>query len=175
MYRLMAIMIIMYSTLLFACHSEPEWSARSVESDKYSFSKFIDGIQQFPYRADMSKWSRVTENFQSLELGMSKGEVIELFGEPDAEDFEFKYPDDKKVVGSSFGYYLTRMERELANDQDKAVFLYFNTNEELFWAQAVNLELNDIGGPYEPRKEKENVGSSTTYQIDFEAVMSYLK
>lgn len=78
---------------------------------------------------------------------MSKGEVIEHLGVPDSEEFEFKYPDDKKVVGSSFGYYLTRMEKGLANDQDKAVFLYFNGNEELFWAQAVNLELNDIGGP----------------------------
>ena len=131
----------------FACNSEPEWSARSVESDNYSFSKFIDGIQQFPYRADKSKFSRVVGNFPSLILGMSRGEVIELLGVPDSEEFEFKYPDDKKVVGSSFGYYLTRMEKELANDQDKVVFLYFDANEELFWAQSVNLHINDIGGP----------------------------
>lgn len=139
--------ILVCMLLLFACNSEPEWSAQSVESDKYSFSNFINGIQQFPYHADESKFLRVVGNFPSLTLGMSKGEVIELIGVPDSEEFEFKYPDDEKVVGSSFGYYLTRMERELANDQDKVIFLYFNANEELFWAQAVNLELNDIGGP----------------------------
>jgi hypothetical protein len=141
------ICILVCFLLLFACSSEPEWSTQFVESDNYSFSKFIDGIQQFPYQADKSKFSRVVGNFQSLKLRMSKGEVIEHLGVPDSEEFEFKYPDDKKVVGSSFGYYLTRMEKGLANDQDKAVFLYFNGNEELFWAQAVNLELNDIGGP----------------------------
>ena len=143
----------MYSMLFFACHSEPERSTQFVESEKYSFSRFIDGVQQFPYRADEAKFSRVVGNFHSLKLKMAKAEIIELLGEPDSEEFEFRYPDDKKVVGSSFGYYLTRMAKELANDQDKAVFLYFDANEKLFWGQAVNLELTDIGGPYERRKK----------------------
>ena len=133
--------------LFCACKAEPKWDARIVEADKYSFSKFINGIQQFPYRADDLKFSRVVGNFHSLKLGLSKEEVIKLLGEPDAEDFEFRYPDDKNVVGSSFGYYLTRMEKELANDQDKEVFLYFNKNGKLYWAQPNNLNLNDIGGP----------------------------
>jgi len=161
MYRLITIVIIMYSMLLFACYSEPEWSARFVESDKYSFSTFIDGVQQFPYRADEAKFSRVVGNFYSLKLRMSKTEVIELLGEPDSEEFEFRYPNDKKVVGSSFGYYLSRMTKELANDQDKAVFLYFDANKKLFWGQPVNLELTDIGGPYERRKKYEDVSSRT--------------
>ena len=146
-------MIIIYSMLLFSCHSEPEWSTKFMESEKYSFSKFIDGVQQFPYRADEAKFSRMIKNFPSLKLGMSKTEVIELLGEPDSEELEFKYPDDKKIVGSSFGYYLTRMTKELANDQDKAVFLYFDANEKLFWGQPVNLELAGIGGPHESRKK----------------------
>ena len=133
--------------LLCACKPEPKWVARFVESDKYSFSKFIDGIKQFPYRADKSKFSRVVGNFDSLKTGMLKAEAIKILGEPDAEEFEFRYPDEKNVVGSSFGYYLTRMGRELANDQDKDVFLYFNKNGELYWVHPSNLKLNDIGGP----------------------------
>jgi hypothetical protein len=137
---------------LFACKAEQTWDARFVESDKYSFSRFIEGIQQFPYRADKSKFSRVVFNFRGLKLGMSKAEVIKLLGVPDSEMFKFRYPDDKNVVGSSYGYYLTRKEKELGNKLDKEVFLYFNKNEELYWAQPVNLNLTDLGGPEKAKK-----------------------
>ena len=133
--------------LIFACKAEQKWDARFVESDQYSFSKFIEGIKQFPYHADESKFSRVVGNFHSLKLGMSRATVIKLLGEPDAEEFAFRYPDDKNVVGSSFSYYLTRKEKELGNKLDKEVFLYFNKNDELYWAQPNNLNLKDLGGP----------------------------
>jgi hypothetical protein len=130
-----------------ACKPEPKWDARFVESDKYNFFKFIEGIKKFPYRADESKFSRVVGNFRSLKLGMPKEKTSEILGAPDSEEFEFIYPDEKNIAGSSNIYLLTRMEKELANKQDKAVCLYFDKYEKLYWAQPINLDLKDIGGP----------------------------
>jgi len=78
---------------------------------------------------------------------MSKEEAIKILGEPDYEMFEFIYPDEKNIAGSTVAYCLIRMEKELNNKQDKAACLYFDKHEKLYWAQPINLNLNDIGGP----------------------------
>ena len=97
--------------------------------------------------ASDKKISKIYNGYPLLKVGMSKAEVITLLGEPDSEMFKYKYPDDKKIDSSSFGYYLKRTEKELATEQDKVIFVYFNIKGELFWVHSENLGLNDLGGP----------------------------
>lgn len=82
---------------------------------------------------------------------MSKDEIKKILGEPDSEMFDYlEMQENKKLTGSSWGYYLKRFDRELATVRyDEAVFLSFNTNETLYWAQLETVAgLKSLGGPH---------------------------
>lgn len=136
--------------LVMACDGDRMGGREFHESEKHSFSRFIEGIERFPYVADQQKNSRVREGFKRLSIGMHKDDVKKAMGEPDSEMFEYsKTNKDKELVGSTWGYYLKRTERNLATpNYDEAVFLYFKPNNELYWAQPENVNgLETLGAP----------------------------
>ncbi|MHB8623626.1 MAG: hypothetical protein ACYC9J_13100 [Sulfuricaulis sp.] len=71
--------------LVGASNADPQWMLEPHQSDKYSFNRFIESIDKFPYTANESKLSRVKEGFKRLSLGMKKDDVKKIMGEPDAE------------------------------------------------------------------------------------------
>jgi hypothetical protein len=140
---------LLSAILLGACDSDTTGVREFHESEKHSFSQFISGIERFPYLADRQKVSRITEGFKRLSVGMRKDDVEKAMGKPDSEMLEYsETKNGKALVGSTWGYYLKRKERELANpSSDEAVFLYFKVNDELYWAQPENVVgLEALGG-----------------------------
>jgi hypothetical protein len=140
--------ILFLLVMLSACNSDTIWDYKFIESDKYSISKFFSEINEYPYVADNKKISKIYDGYESLKIGLSKNEAINFLGEPDFEEFAYKYPDEKNIISSSFGYYLKRVKKELATvEEDKMLFLTFNPKGELFWVHSDNMGLKDIGGP----------------------------
>lgn len=137
--------------LVSACDAETKWVMQSHESEKYSFTGFLKGIEKFPYTANQSKLSRVKGDSKRLSLGMKKDDVKKIMGKPDSEMLHYRAKQkDKELIYSTWSYYLKRFERELGNSSfDEAVVLHFKSNnEELYWVDADNLEgFKSLGGP----------------------------
>jgi outer membrane protein assembly factor BamE (lipoprotein component of BamABCDE complex) len=136
--------------LISACDTDPKWVLRSRESEKYSFTRFLENIGNFPYTANQSKVSRVRKGFRRLSLGMRKDDVRKIMGAPDAEMLNYKSKQEsEELVDSTWAYYLKRFERNLANEGfDEVLVLYFKPNEELYWADPDNIAgLKPLGGP----------------------------
>ena len=133
--------------MLSSCSNENTVLIETEESQKYSFSEFIGGISHFPYEAPVHKREKVLSGFHKMKIGTNKKETIGLFSEPDAEFFSYDKTRGKTFKNSSFAYYLSRHESNLANVKyDEVLFLYFDHNEELYWAQPVNIEgLKEVG------------------------------
>jgi len=132
---------------LLACNSDDIWDYKSIESNKYSFSKFFSEIKEYPYIANDNKITKIYNGYKSLKIGLTKDEVITLLGEPDCEVFDYKYPDEKNIISSAFGYYLKLVKRESVSEEDQILTLTFNPKDELFWVHSDNMGLKDIGGP----------------------------
>ena len=131
---------------------QPHIDARRVfvESDRYSFSGFIESIDQFPYQAEDSKVNQVKEGYGRLVVGMSEEDCIAILGEPDSEMLEYAQNNEvREFFGSTFGYYLARYEAELANSEyDRQVSLYFDKSHRLFFVLPSNVEgLIELGHP----------------------------
>lgn len=143
---------LVLSSIVFVSSCDTPPSGLEVhESDKYSFSEFMKGMKRFPYTADQSKFSRVTEGFRRLSLDMRKGDVIQIMGRPDAEWFDYRIDkNSKELVESSWGYYLKRFEAELGTEGfDEAIFLHFKLSDELYWAYPSSISgLEPVGGPH---------------------------
>ena len=136
--------------LVSACDTDTKWVLESHESQRYSFTRFVAGIEKFPYTADQSKISRVREGFKRLSLGMRKDNVRKIMGEPDSEMLNYKpKQNSEELIDSTWAYYLKRSERNLAKEGfDEALVLYFKPNEELYWADPDNIAgLKPLGGP----------------------------
>ena len=143
--------LVLFTILLAsACDTGPEWAMRSYESENYSFTRFIENIERFPYTADQSKLSRVREGFKRLSLGFKKDDVKKIMGEPDFEMLHYK-PKQKseELIYSTWSYSLKRFESNLGKwDFDVAVVLHFKPNAELYWADPGNIAgLKHLGGP----------------------------
>lgn len=148
----MYFIFVLFSILLVsACDAGTKWVMQSHESEKFSFTRFLKGIEKFPYTADQSKLSRVKTGSKLLSLGMKKEDVKKIMGEPDSEMLHYRTKQkDKDLIYSTWSYYLKRFERELGNSNfDQAVVLHFKSNnEELYWVDADNLEeIKSLGGP----------------------------
>lgn len=140
--------VVLSIPFLGACDAETQWVLRS-EPGKYSFARFLESIEKFPYTADQSKLSKVREGFKRLSLGMRKDDVKKILGEPDSEMVSYKPKQkSKELIYSTWAYYLKRFERDLATeDFDEVVFLHFKPNEELYWADPGNIAgLEPVGG-----------------------------
>lgn len=136
--------------LLIGCTGEDSFHVTREGTD-YSFTTFIKSINNFPYEASKSKQGEVRTGYKSLSIGMDKKDVLEMLGEPDAESLYYdSVKGQETFLNSSWGYYLHRHERELANEKfDRAVFIYFDVNEKMFWALPTNIEsLAEIGSPF---------------------------
>lgn len=143
---------ILFSILLVsACDAETKWVMQSHESEKYSLTRFLKGIEKFPYTADQSKFSRVKAGSKRLSLGMKKDDVEKIMGKPDSEMLHYRPKEKgKELIYSTWSYYLKRFERELGNSSfDQALVLHFKSNnEELYWVDPGSLEgFNSLGGP----------------------------
>lgn len=135
--------------IIIGCEKEQRVGEMIIESGKYNFQEFIERIEKFPYTANEEKTDRVKKGYDLLLIGMSKDEVLKSMGEPDSEDFSYKLSNGKDLLYSTWGYYLKRVDKELANEgYDQAIFLFFNPNNELYWAKP-----NGIKG-LEPKGDK---------------------
>lgn len=135
------------SVVLFSCKEKVAFSGSEEGSKEYNFLNFIKGVKTFPYEATAEKRKRVTEGFSNVSLGISKRQVKELLGAPDDEFFSYDTTKVKIYLGSSWSYYLRRLEAEKGNAQsDQTVSFYFDPNEKLYWAHPMNIDsLKDKG------------------------------
>jgi hypothetical protein len=145
-----ALFVTLSVVFVSACERDASWHLESHESEEYSFSRFMDNINSFPYTADPSKISRVKEGFHRLAVGMRKDEVRNIVGAPDSAMIHYKFAKgNQESLYSTWGYYLKRHERNLAKDDlDVMVTLYFNLDEELYFAFPDNVAgLTPLGKP----------------------------
>jgi hypothetical protein len=146
-----AIAIACLAVILFSCEDRVIHTGHTEESQKYKFSEFTKNIETFPYEASADKRIKVLDGFAKLLLGMDKKEANALLGEPDAEFFSYDTTKGNKTFsGSSWGYYLHRHEEVYAKEQyDQTLFLYFDLNNKLYWANPHNIDtIEVIGGPH---------------------------
>ena len=132
------------------CQRHIDASRVFVESDRYSFSGFIESIDGFPYIAADSKLNQVEEGYDRLVVGMSKEDCIAIMGEPDSEMLEYALNNEiREFFGSTFGYYLARYEANLVNSEyDRQVTLYFDKGHRLHFALPSNVQgLIAVGHP----------------------------
>ena len=146
---IIAVAVAFILTFLISCKGKITYTGSVEESQNYRFSEFIKNIQSFPYEASPEKRKKVIEGFSKLTLGIDKGEVKKILGEPDAEFFSYDTTRGKTYLDSSWGYYLRRHEANHANDKyDQVVSIYFDPGEKLYWAHSDNIDLlKDKGGP----------------------------
>jgi len=148
---IIAISVAFFLILLISCKEEERivYKGSDEESQSYRFSEFINKIQSFPYEMSPEKRKRLIEGFPKLTLGIDKKEAKKILGEPDAEFFSYAMTRGKTYRGSSWGYYVRRHEAVYANGKyDQTIFIYFDPQEKLYWAQPDNIGgLMDKGGP----------------------------
>lgn len=147
MTRVLALLLIPFAS---ACDKGAEWVLESHESERYSFTQFMDRVGKFPYAAEQSKLNRVQEGFKRLKPGMRKDEIRHILGEPDSEFLNYKRKEKhRELIYSTWGYHLKRFDRRMSNEGfDQAIILYFKSNEELYWADPNNIAaLKPVGGP----------------------------
>jgi len=84
---------------------------------------------------------------------MLKSEILNILPSPNAEFFTYtKNGDKEEFDNSSWAYYLSRQEHNLASDSDAVLFLYFNDLEQLYWSIPDNIEgLSPLGSPINAR------------------------
>lgn len=86
---------------------------------------------------------------------MQKDNVAKMLGPPDAEFISYDLRKGKEnFVDSSWAYYLHLQKKGLVNENsDRYVFLYFDTNENIYWALPTNIEsLTQLGDRFQIRK-----------------------
>ena len=118
-------------------------------SSKYNFDKFLNSITNFPYNAPAKHQEHLKKNYPKLKIGMTKSEVINILSSPSAEFFTYTKAGEKNTFKrSSWVYYLSRQEHNLASRNDAVLFLYFDELEQLYWSIPDNIEsLTPLGKP----------------------------
>jgi hypothetical protein len=148
--KYIATTILLVLSGFVGCQSHIDTSRVFVESDRYSFSEFLESIDQFPYLAEDSKVKQVKEGYDRLVVGMSKEDCVAMMGEPDSEMLEYAINNEvREFSGSTFGYYLARYEAEWADSEyDSQVALYFDKSHRLYFVLPSNVEgLVELGHP----------------------------
>jgi hypothetical protein len=133
----MARLSLISAIVLAAGCSQPDVvRLESHESQKYSFTQFLNQTRDFPYTAQQEKFLRVRDGFQKLRVGTNKDQVRAALGDPDAEMLNFRISHNEKVLlYTTWAYYLKRRERERYDESfDQVAVLYFKPNDELYWA-----------------------------------------
>ena len=136
-------------TFLSACLEATAGNSITEPSNKHNFDKFINSITSFPYNAPIKQQEHLISNYQKLKIGMTKSEVVNILSSPSAEFFTYTEAGEKNIFKrSSWAYYLSRQEHNLATDNDAVLFLHFNELEQLHWAIPDNIEsLTPLGKP----------------------------
>jgi hypothetical protein len=130
------------------------------QSSEYNFESFTNKISKYPYDALKARQDMAINGYSKISEGMNKQDIKQLMGEPDSEDLTYEVHNGSEIFTySSWGYYLHRHEKVLANDDfDRAIFLYFTTSGKLYWAYwslpGKSEFINQIGNPLKYKTEK---------------------
>jgi len=107
-----------------------------------------------PYIADEKRKSQIVEGYSKLRLNMSANEVEALMGRPDYSRPKIKGhlsnapAPNPPVCNEQFVYMLKKENENLADMNDVGVYVFFTTDDKLYWATPLNLEdLKPIGSP----------------------------
>ncbi len=88
----------------------------------------------YPYIASKQRTSQIKENYRKIKIGMNKGEVRTILGEPD-EILPLYEPIKMNPgqIGSTYWYLIQRMSGRgsVAGKDEKLVRISFNLNEKV--------------------------------------------
>lgn len=150
MISIKALTLFVLMAILLGC-SEYEEDSRISMTGEYDFYYFINKIKKFPYKAPNEKLERVTNGFSKITLGLKKNEALKMLGKPDGESISYEIFENKeKQKYTTWSYYLFRQEKELASPSDESIHVYFNLDNEVYFAYMDNSEslTQGIGVPW---------------------------
>jgi hypothetical protein len=144
------VVMLLGMALAVACDDTARPVLVSQESDRFSFTGFLDGIGKYPYEADQEKQARVIAGFGRLVPGLSMDDVAKSMGNPDAEFLNsISSKTGNKLAYTTWAYYLRRHDRDRFKEGfDQAVFVHFKPNGEVYWADPASTPgLIRVGSP----------------------------
>jgi hypothetical protein len=87
----------------------------------------------FPYAAAPERKSRIITEYPQLSLGMSKGEVRSLIGDPDYEGVGTTKSSRPKCLGNDFVYYVAKPEDLVNEKNDQMLYISFSLDNKVEW------------------------------------------
>lgn len=78
----------------------------------------------FPYLGPEAKLQRVRDNYDKVQVGASKGEVLNAFGSPDFEEELAPKEPNRPCLGNSFVYYFQKPEETNNELEDKRIEVF---------------------------------------------------
>jgi len=101
------------------------------EDPHRGFSKFIAGIEHFPYSMDKERQQSIMRNYPKLVPGLDEDDSRRLIGPPDCISREFD--QKKQLVSIDWTYYFHRESPDLARRADEQLDVIFNPLRKIAW------------------------------------------
>lgn len=110
-----------------------------------TYQQWVQTVK-FPYAAPKERLRRVKNNYDQVEVGSSKKDVIEAFGLPDFEQEDIPMEPWRPCTGYEFFYYFEKPDGVIDNEiKDKRVQVFFTIDGKVHWIVG-NVGLADKGG-----------------------------
>jgi len=147
-FTVVATIVVMSHGLTFATPSNRKASAATTcphDGELRTYQQWRQTVT-FPYVAPEAKLHRVKDNYNQVEVGSSKEEVIKAFGSPDFEQEMYPKEPNRPCIGYAFTYYFEKPE-DLVNElRDKKIEVFFTPSGNVKWIVG-NVGLPEKGGP----------------------------
>ncbi len=100
----------------------------------------------FPYVAPEAKLRPVKANYNQVEVGSSKEDVIKAFGPPDFEQEMYPKQPNRRWCGYAFNYYFEMPDETVNEFKDKNIEVFITSGGKVMWIVG-NVGLIEKGGP----------------------------
>jgi outer membrane protein assembly factor BamE (lipoprotein component of BamABCDE complex) len=130
------------------CNSSQVSLIPPISDGKKTFQQFISS-KSFPYSIQENRKKQIIDNYQKLEIGMTKQEVNTFIGEPDFSKYMHSKDSPSKYLGSKWTYYFYKPAANIVNEKlDRGLLIYYGTDDKTNWIVPRNIEgLTEKGGP----------------------------
>ncbi|MDW5290715.1 hypothetical protein [Formosa sp. PL04] len=99
---------------------------------------------KYPYQASEERKTTILNNMNTLEKGMTKGQVIELMTLPDDANltYNFKKTKSDNVIGFSLAYILRKNieSGSVLEKNEKLLRIHFDNYDKIIWSYAIDID-----------------------------------
>ena len=99
-------------------------------------------IREYPFKVDEKRKSEIIKSYSSLEIGMNKAHVLDLFGKPNAIKNIYNPFQMDEQTGDSFIYVIRKDSNEGSElvKNEKNVRVFFDLNGSVVAAKAKGMD-----------------------------------